>query len=325
MFKKIVMFIPITLILVLAALPLVTRAAPPAQTGGQEYTVQAGDWLSKIAEKYYGDRLAYSVIVAATNAKAAEDSSFSAISDPNALEVGQKLWLPDAAAPKAADAPAVTGDAATLQQAYLNAVKDAATAEPSEISKNLVAITEANDKLVWRGEAGNKQLLVLTWTAWDGYDQQVGQTITTTRQTWVTTVPELKNFCTAYNAGHKNLTLRLEQLLGLPPNNGKTRFVEIWVNPANLFRPSPDPEIVDHEAELSFPASKYLTVSPDYVTWFNNLNSQSYGEKGYPWTRLGYTYDWGNPASEVGLSEFVIDEKAGVEIKAVTKTEDYCK
>ena len=26
----------------------------------------------------------------------------------------------------------------------------------------------------------------------------------------------------------------------------------------------------------------------------------------YPWTRLGYTYDWGNPRNLVGLSEFVL-------------------
>jgi hypothetical protein len=27
---------------------------------------------------------------------------------------------------------------------------------------------------------------------------------------------------------------------------------------------------------------------------------------GYPWTRLGYSYDWGNPKNPVGLSEFVL-------------------
>ncbi len=61
---------------------------------GQAYTVQAGDWLSKIARKELGDPLAYPAILAATNAKAAEDSSFAVISDPNAIETGQKLWIP---------------------------------------------------------------------------------------------------------------------------------------------------------------------------------------------------------------------------------------
>lgn len=311
-----------TLILSSLLMTVIASAAPSTQGGGQEYTVQAGDWLSKIAKKYYGARLAYPAIVNATNAKAATDNSFATITDPNRLEVGQKLWIPGT---PEVGASAISDDEAALQQAYLNAVTDAAIAELDEISRNLIFIVESNDELVWRGEAENKQVLVLTWTSWDGYDEKVGQAMVNTRKTWVTTVPELKNFCTAYSATHNNLPLRLEQLLGLPPNNGKTRFIEIWVSPTDLFRPSPDPEITDQVAELTFPTSQYFTVSADYVTWFNNLSSQSYGENGYPWTRLGYTYDWGNPIGEVGLSEFIIDGGATVEIKGVIKTADYCR
>lgn len=61
---------------------------------GEAYIVQAEDWLSKIAEKQYGDPLAYPAIIEATNTKAAEDNSFALISDPNVLQAGQKLWLP---------------------------------------------------------------------------------------------------------------------------------------------------------------------------------------------------------------------------------------
>jgi len=79
-----------------AALLGIAYAAPPQQEG-QEYTVQADDWLSKLAEKNYGDVLAWPVIWKATTAKAAEDDSFAAIPDPNVIEVGQKLWIPDEA------------------------------------------------------------------------------------------------------------------------------------------------------------------------------------------------------------------------------------
>ena len=41
----------------------------------------------------------YPRIVEGTNAKAASDSSFAKISDPDMIEVGQKLWIP----PKPAD------------------------------------------------------------------------------------------------------------------------------------------------------------------------------------------------------------------------------
>jgi hypothetical protein len=85
------------LIILLLAVSLTTgvvMAAPPGQNaGGEAYVVQAGDWLSKIAEKYYGDPLAYPTIVEATNAKAAEDESFAVIEDPDVIEVGQKLWI----------------------------------------------------------------------------------------------------------------------------------------------------------------------------------------------------------------------------------------
>ncbi|MFN8459675.1 MAG: hypothetical protein U0401_34355 [Anaerolineae bacterium] len=59
-----------------------------------------------------GDPLAYPVIVEATNAKAAEDNSFTAITNPNVIEVGQKLWLP-------ADISAVEGSIAQAGQ-FLN-------------------------------------------------------------------------------------------------------------------------------------------------------------------------------------------------------------
>ncbi len=68
-----------------------------------------------------------------------------------------------------------------------------------------------------------------------------------------------------------------------------------------------------------------LWLSECYFVTVLSISSQSYGENGYPWTRLGYTYDWGNPISEVGLSEFIIDEGATIEIKGVTTNEDYCK
>jgi len=124
----------------------------------------------------------------------------------------------------------------------------------------------------------------------------------------------------------QDLTLRLEQLLGLPPNYGNNRFVELWIDLNDLFRPSPDPGISDREAELDFPVSnRYVTISAEHIRWFTNKKNTSYGPNGYPWTRLGYTYDWGNPESEVGLSEFVIRKGAVVPIEGVYTIEVYCE
>jgi ribose transport system substrate-binding protein len=85
----------ILLITLLTALVSAASAAPPAQEG-QEYIVSADDWLSKLAEKYLGNVLAYPAIVAATNEKHTTDASFAQITDPNLIEPGWKLWIPSA-------------------------------------------------------------------------------------------------------------------------------------------------------------------------------------------------------------------------------------
>jgi hypothetical protein len=203
-----------------------------------------------------------------------------------------------------------------LQASYHSAIQDAAVAEPDEIYTNLDAIVEYNDHLIWRGVAGGKEVLVATWTSWNGY--ATGTWNMGNFNAWVTVVPEVKDFCEKTSGDY---VLRLEQLLGLPPHNGKLYFVEIWVSPDDMFRPSPDPEITDHEAEIDFPTY----VDDAYKTWFNDLKAASYGPNGYPWTRLGYTYDWGNPESKVGLSEFVIKKNAVVEIKDIYTNNSYCR
>ncbi len=65
------------------------------QGDGQAYIVQAEDWLSKLALKFYNDMTQYPVIVEATNARAKEDSSFTVITNPDLIEIGQKVWIPN--------------------------------------------------------------------------------------------------------------------------------------------------------------------------------------------------------------------------------------
>ncbi|MCG3208869.1 MAG: HTH-type transcriptional regulator SgrR [Anaerolineae bacterium] len=88
----------LTIALVLASL-LVTSVPLPGYAQADcadTYTVQADDWLSKVADRFLGDVLAFPAIVDATNAAAATDSSFAAIRDANLIEVGQKLCIPSA-------------------------------------------------------------------------------------------------------------------------------------------------------------------------------------------------------------------------------------
>lgn len=74
----------------------VAAAPPPKKWGGKTYTVQKGDWLSKLAEKEYGDASAWPAIVYYTNLKAEEDKAYNAIMNPDVLEIGWTLYIPTA-------------------------------------------------------------------------------------------------------------------------------------------------------------------------------------------------------------------------------------
>ncbi len=88
--KKAVLFV--FMVLLLALVP----ATVIAQGEGTSYTIQADDWLSKLAEKEYGDPLAYPAIVHYTNEMAASDSTYTAIENPDLIEVGWVIYLPTA-------------------------------------------------------------------------------------------------------------------------------------------------------------------------------------------------------------------------------------
>ncbi|MBU1612431.1 MAG: hypothetical protein KKC99_11370 [Proteobacteria bacterium] len=204
---------------------------------------------------------------------------------------------------------------------YRAAIEDAKIAEPDEIVTSLTAINSYNPDLIWEDD----RVLMTVWTDWDGYDNKQGQAMTLTRPVWVTAAQELRLFCLDYGLKGEELSLRLRQLLGLKPDAPYDRMTELWVKPDDMFRPSPDPEISDREAQLDFPGPRrYINISATHRRWFERLKDSSYGEDGYPWTRLGYTYDWGNTKSEVGLSEFVIRKGAQVIIRSTWTTDEYC-
>lgn len=78
----------------LLALFLFQGLLSAAQTPGNAYIIQQGDWLSKIARKAYNNPSAYKSIVQENNKKATQDPSFAIIDNSNQLLAGQKIWLP---------------------------------------------------------------------------------------------------------------------------------------------------------------------------------------------------------------------------------------
>jgi hypothetical protein len=207
----------------------------------------------------------------------------------------------------------------TLDQRYAAAIEDTMIAKESEISSSLTPILANNSGLVWMGEGENATVLMVTWTQYvDSYP--VGENITNNwGDTWVTAAPQIQTFFQSHPTD--DLALRAAQLLGLPANTSNTYFVELWVKPDMLFRPTPDNEINDTTAQLNFPSN----ATGDYKDWFNSNIIYSYYPMRYPWTRLGYTYDWGDSASHVGLSEFIIKANSTITVKSVTPTDQYLK
>jgi hypothetical protein len=57
-------------------------------------------------------------------------------------------------------------------------------------------------------------------------------------ETWVTIVPELLNSCRQFTG---DVALQVRELLGLPPNHEIPMIFVMKVQPADIFRPAPDP------------------------------------------------------------------------------------
>ncbi|MFC1461576.1 FG-GAP repeat domain-containing protein [Verrucomicrobiota bacterium] len=217
---------------------------------------------------------------------------------------------------------------------YSNAMVDASTALPGEICRELVAITPDNTNLVWKTNSitGTKEVKLASFMSYSTATSYYHTGETTSLKyavSWITTVPDLRDFCRDYTG--TNLCLRLKKLLGIPATSGHDTIVEYWVDPAYLVRPSPDPQITDCEAELYFGTNAlYSTVSTNYVNWFqSNIVAADYGMTNgvwggaVPWTRLGYTYDWAFPTNNViGLSEFIIPGKVLWDTEGVEVTVD---
>lgn len=263
------------------------------------------------------------------------------------------------------DSPApVSPVPVSLQAQYSSAVADASTATPAEISRYLTPVNNENPNLIWENGVVGSRLLVVTWLGDAGKYYKCsapggcsgntaclegGECPTYKYDSWVTVVPEIRN----YFGITVPQPLRIAQLLGLPPEYAvpgdpkeAKYMLELWVSPQDLFRPCPDTEISDTVCETSFPSDSFRMldlnnkvrategtdygVFKTYSSWFNNRtrNVYSTGSSPYPWTRLGYTYDWGS-SNHTGLSEFVVHGRKmdgstiSVGIKSVKTTAEY--
>ncbi|MDD6483783.1 MAG: copper amine oxidase N-terminal domain-containing protein [Clostridiales bacterium] len=224
--------------------------------------------------------------------------------DEGEFKMQQPAKLIDGVTYISPEAPELAGDLVL----YHKAIIDAMQADEDE-RLPLRAIDTNADKV-----------LVCTWNRYpDSY--VTGSDITIKYgDVWVFKADEIMEWGHK-NGMAKNMTRRMEQLIGLYPNKGYTHFSMLWVNPKDLYRPSPDNEVTDNIASLIFSEG----TDESYIEWFNSNIISSYYPHKYPWTRLGYTYDWADNGTDYGLSEFVLRNGSEAKVEKTMTNEEFYK
>ena len=276
------------------------------------HKLAAGDNLRDLATFYFGSPDFAPAILLATNTRTRDGFSF--LGDPESGTPGKPVCIPDFAEAERWRAH---------YAAYSRAVAETVTPKPWDTTQQLVTF------------AGDQELTFATWVR---ADQVAKYKDTAPQEIWVTAEPNLQKFCQEFSRAHDNdideLTLRLEQRLGLPPGTGKTTFLRIRLAEparAGIFRPCPDPSTSVAGCAATPPDEK---TNPTHAAWIYRKYYMSFAAPQpslYPWTALGYTFDWARhgPGSKdlerFGESEFVIPEGAPIQIIGAISTGDYCR
>jgi hypothetical protein len=149
---------------------------------------------------------------------------------------------------------------------------------------------------------------------------------------WVTGVPEVQTICRGFQG---DVAMQLRQLLGLPPDADTTRFLVLTVAAKDLFRPSPDDTTTTfYPCQLATDGS----IPSDCGNTFPSTTTTAHYQwmavegfflhtipNGYPWTHLGYTFNWAPGADRYGASEYVIRPNATATIVSKATVSEYCK
>ena len=209
----------------------------------------------------------------------------------------------------------LAADQQTLWNAYFQSVYDSAVYQRDRV-RPLYPLQPDGD--------GN--VLVATLGRRDG---NVGDPISSTGEgIWVTIVPEVQTICRAFTG---DVPMQLRQLLGLPPDTDVPRFLVLRARASDLFRPSPYPDPTakypcpdpanDATCGNVFPS----TATPAHIHWIASASLSLHAiPYGYPWTHLGYTYNWAPGKDRYGASEYVIRAGATTTITQKATAVEYC-
>ncbi len=204
----------------------------------------------------------------------------------------------------------------TPDDLYNLALRDSAFADEDEILP-LVEITKESSAITWNQDYD--KVFMLSWHN-DPNSYKPGEEFTCTdSEIWTFTDKEI----IAWYSENKNKVtdweLRLKQLIGLPPDSDYTHFSAFWVEEEELIRPAYQTNITQQLTADDLDGSKL----GEFKNWFDDNIIWSYFDSAYPWTRLGYTYDWAENETEYGLSEFIILKNAAIEVEFTLTTQEF--
>ncbi len=199
------------------------------------------------------------------------------------------------------------------EELYRDAVRDAAFADDDEILP-LVSLVESNPMTTWQ----DGKVLLLTWHNYpDSYPEGEAVTIQW-GPVWTFTDKEIASHAEELQKAD-DAKARLKQIIAFAPDSEHTTVTGLWVDPQNVKRPAYQSDPTIEDMSNSFDEN----VDEDFKSWFddNTLWSYYYGE--YPWTRLGYTYDWADNDTEYGMTEFIVEDGAEVTVEFTETTEEF--
>ena len=204
----------------------------------------------------------------------------------------------------------------SLKERLHNAYLDVIEAKEENI-RPLICLTQEETKVDWN-ESRNKVLLFTFHRFPSSYPD--GEEVTFTwNESWLCSVKEFKNWYLTNRNNIKDPLLRVKQVLGMSNESKNTYISSMWFDPEDVRRPA---YITNVTKQMSLQFSEEETDT--YKTWFANQYYVSYDQSKLPWTRLGYTYDWSEEATDrYGLSEFIAWKGTTVTVDKTLLVEDY--
>lgn len=233
-------------------------------------------------------------------------------------------------------------------QAYASAISDSAMSRPGEVVNDLVVASPANPLTEWTTIDGEQYMLV----SHIGYRAMStvgpGESFTVSSFTFATVPGEVERECErdrCHRMTESELDMRLKQLIGLPPDADFGVLTRVWVRAADLFRPCTQvdamvptcPQLVANTMQGDVDRAGFLVDQGMYswrlprrgsavqVSCAQDYRNETGGNcYGYPWTRLGYTYDWKPGAKDDrGVTEFVIAPGSEVVLESAGPQRQY--